>query len=523
MPPSPPPDTVPAAPDLPGRLPPGQARLARTLTTPKVVFIVVAAAAPLAAMVFTVPLSLALGAGPGVPALLLLAGLTLLCFSCGYAAISRDIDGEGGRGGGFYGYIARGLGRPVAVGAGMVAVVAYNAVAVSLLGAFAYFAQGVAAAHGLRLAWEVWAALGLAAVGVLGYRHVELSARALAACMVGEIAVLLALDAAVLAGHGAAALPAASFAPHHVLVPGAGVSVMFAFASFIGFESAALYGEEARDPGRSVPRATLVAVLLVASFYALTSWVAVGAIGPDRVRTTAAAHLGDLFFGLGDRYLGGAASTAMQLLLCTSLFASWLALHNAANRYLLLLGRDGLLPGRLDAVHPRHHAPHRASAVQTVLAAVVAAVFAAAGLDPYLNMSTTLLGLGTLGIIALQALASIAVLGYYRRRPGHWWRTGLAPALGAAGLLAATVLVVCNFPVMTGTSNPAVTSVPWLLAAAGAGGTGYALWLRSARPDRYAGLAGLAGRAALRALPGGAGEAGLPEQRRGGPSRRSAN
>ncbi|WP_328471769.1 APC family permease [Streptomyces sp. NBC_00448] len=516
MSPLPPPDAVSAAADLPGRLAARQGRLTRTLTTPKIVFIVVAAAAPLAAMVFTVPLSFALGAGPGVPALLLLAGLTLLCFSCGYAAISRDI----GQGGGFYGYIARGLGRPVAVGAGMVAVVAYNAVAVSLLGAFGYFAQGVAASHGLHLAWEVWAALGLTAVGVLGYRHVELSARALAACMVGEIAILLALDIAVLVEHGPAALPAVSFAPHQVLVPGAGVSVMFAFASFIGFESAALYGEEARDPGRSVPRATLVAVLLVASFYALTSWVAVGAVGPDRVRTTAAAHLGDLFFVLGDRYLGGAASTAMQLLLCTSLFASWLALHNAANRYLLVLGRDRLLPGRLDAVHPRHHAPHRASAVQTALAAAVAAVFAVAGLDPYLNMSTTLLGLGTLGVIALQALASIAVLGYYRRRPGHWWRTRLAPALGAAGLLAATVLVVCNFRVLTGTSNPLVTSLPWLLVVAGAGGSGYALWLRAARPSRYASLAGLA---ALRALPGGRGAAALPAQRRRGPSRRTTN
>ncbi|SEG76449.1 amino acid/polyamine/organocation transporter, APC superfamily [Actinacidiphila yanglinensis] len=473
----------------PGQPPSEQGRFSRTLTTPKIVFIVVAAAAPLAAMVFTVPLSFALGAGPGVPALYLCAGLTLLCFTCGYAAISREVR----QGGGFYGYIARGLGRPVAVGAGMVAVVAYNAVAVSLVGAFAYFARDVAAAHGLRLAWEVWAALGLAAVGVLGYRHVELSARALAVFMVGEVAVLLALDVAVLVERGASALPAASFAPHQALAPGAGVSVMFAFASFIGFESAALYGEEARDPGRSVPRATLVAVLLVASFYAFTSWITVGAVGADRVRATAAAHLGDLYFGLGDRYLGAVASTAMQLLLCTSLFASWLALHNAANRYLLVLGRDRLLPGRMDALHPRHRAPHRASVVQTAVGTLVAAVFAAAGLDPFLNMSTSLLGLGTLGIIALQALASVAVLGFYRGRPRHWWRTALAPALGAAGLVAATVLVLANFPVLTGTSAPLVTSLPWLLAAAATAGTGYALWLRTARPRQYARLAGLPG------------------------------
>ncbi|WP_335976620.1 APC family permease [Streptomyces sp. CA2R106] len=507
MSPSVPPETAPAA-GRPGRPSPPRAKLARTLTTPKVAFIAVAAAAPLATAVGTLPLSFALGAGPAVPALLLLAGLTLLCFCCGYAAISREV----GQGGGFYGCVARGLGRPAAVGAGMVAVVAYTAVVVALLDAFGYAAQGVAAAHGLHLAWQVWGALGLAAVGVLGCRHAGASARVLAVCLAGQAAALLALDVAVLAAHGTAALPAASFAPQRVLAPGAGVSVMFAFASFVGFESAALYGAEARDPGRSVPRATLLAVLLVAACSVLTSWVAVGALGADRVRPTAAAHLGDLFFGLGAHYLGGPAATAMQLLLCASLFASWLALHHAAARYLLLLGRDRLLPGRLDAVHPRHRAPHRAGAVQTALTAAVAAACAAAGPDPYPGMSA-LLGLGILGVIALQAAASVAVLGYYRRRPGHWWHTRLAPALGAAGLLAATVLVLRDFPALTGSSDPAVTALPWLLAVAAAGGAAYACRLRAARPDRYALLAG---------LRAGEGRPGLPAQRDPRAARRTA-
>lgn len=485
-------------------------RLTRTLTTPKIVFIIIAAAAPLAAMVFTVPLSFALGTGPSVPALFLFAGLTLLCFTCGYAAISREVSHAGG----FYTYIARGLGRPLAVGSGLIAVIAYNAVTVSLLGAFAYFAQGVASAHGLHLAWQVWAGLGLVVVGVFGYRHVEFSARALAVFMVCEIAVLFALDVAVLVKHGGAALPAASFAPHNIFTPGIGVSVMFAFASFIGFESAALYGEEARNPKRSVPLATVIAVLLVAFFYAFTSWVAVGAVGPSRVRATATSHLGDLFFNLGTDYLGSAAAIVMQILLCTSLFAGWLALHNATNRYMFVLGRDRLLPGWLDAVHPRHRALHRASVVQSAISAAVAVAFTAAGLDPYLNMSTSMLGIGTLGVIALQALASVSVLGFYRHRSGQWWRTKVAPALGSVGMVAATVLVVRNFPVLTGTTNPVVTSLPWVLVAAAAGGVAYAYWVRAARPQRYERLAGTHGDVDLRARPRTASE---QDQREGLP------
>ncbi|WP_078966678.1 APC family permease [Streptomyces sp. WM6378] len=458
--------------------------LQRTLTTPKIVFIVIAAAAPLAAMVFTVPLSFALGTGPGVPAMFAFAGLTLLCFTAGYSAISKELSS----GSGFYSQIAHGLGRPPAVGAGLIAVISYNAVTVGVLGAFAYFTQSVAADHGLHLHWSVWAVVGLVFVGVLGYRDAELSARVLAVCMVCEIAVLLALDTSVLVDRGLSALPSASFSPDSALAPGIGVSVMFAFASFLGFESAGLYGEEAKDPGRSVPRATVIAVLVVASFYAFTSWVAVGAVGPARVRGEASQHLGDLFFGLSATYLGSEATTVMQLLLCTSLLASWLALHNAANRYMYALGVDGVLPRWLDRVHTRHGSVHRASLAQTVVSSAVVLVYAAAGLNPYVNMSTSMVGLGTLGVIVLQALASVAVLGYFRRRPRRWWRTVVAPVLATLGLAAATVLVVRNFAVLTGTSDPVVTSLPWILVAAGAVGVVRARHTRSASPSHYARL-----------------------------------
>jgi amino acid transporter len=147
-------------------------RLRRTLTTPKIVFLVIAAAAPLAAMVCTVPLAFALGNGAAVPAMFAFAGLTLLCFSVGYAAISRRIVNAGG----FYSYISSGLGRPLAVGGGLIAVIAYNTATVGLVGAFAYFAQLIAASHGLNLPWEVWAGAGLVVVGFLGYRQIDISA-----------------------------------------------------------------------------------------------------------------------------------------------------------------------------------------------------------------------------------------------------------------------------------------------------------------------------------------------------------
>jgi amino acid transporter len=461
-------------------------RLRGKLSTPKIVFLVVAAAAPMASMVGTVPLAFAIGNGPGFPAMFVFAGLTLLCFSVGYATMSRRIVNVGG----FYTYLAAGLGRIPAVGGGLVAVLAYNTATVGLAGAFAYFAQLAGAAFGLNLPWPVWAALGLLVMGLLGYRAIDMSVRVLAVLMILEVGILVLLDGAVIVRHGLGAFPAVSFSPNVVFGTAVGVSLMFAFISFIGFESAALYGEESRNPRKSVPRATYISVVLIAVFYALSSWVGVGAVGPDQLAAVAGQQQGMLFFNLGNDYLGSAITNVMQLLLITSLFAGMLGMHGAANRYLFVLGREGVLPRFLGASRAKSGSPHKASLTQTAFCVAVMGIFALAGADPYLGIATTMLGLGTLGIIVLQAAAALSVIGFFTRRSGkHWWRTFVAPGLGFAGLATSVVLLVDNFSVLAGTPNPVVAALPWLVLAAAVGGIGYAIWLRARRPEKYAGLA----------------------------------
>jgi amino acid transporter len=460
--------------------------LRRSLNTPRIVFLVVAAAAPLTAMVGTVPLGFGIGNGAGVPATFVFAGLTLLCFSVGYAAMSREIVNTGG----FYTYMAHGLGRRPAVAGGLIAVIAYNTATIGMVGAVGYFARLIAASHGLHLPWEVWSGLCILVMAVLGYREIEISARLLSVLMIGEIAILVLLDISIAVHRGASAFPATSFAPHTVFGAGVGVAMLFAFMSFIGFESAALYGEETPNPRRSVPLATYISVIVIAVFYAVTSWAAVGGVGVKGLVPTAQKELGDLFFGLSDQYLNSVATTAMQVLLCTSFFAAVCALHNATNRYMYVLGRERVLPSWLGAVHRRHGAPHRASLTQTALTIAVCAAFALAGLDPYVNLATSMLGLGTLGIVILQGAAAASVIGFFRKRPDrHWWRTGLAPLLGLAGLAAAAVLLVGKFSLVTGTHSTIVNLLPWLMVVAAVGGVGYAWWLKVARPERYAGLA----------------------------------
>src|SRR5450755_4769157 len=111
--------------------PPSEQSLRRNqLGTGNIVFLVLAAAAPMAAVVVTVPLSVGFGDGAGTPGAYLLAGVTLLLFAIGYVAMSRHIVNAGA----FYAYVTKGLGRPLGMSTAMIAVLAYNAWVIAVVG-----------------------------------------------------------------------------------------------------------------------------------------------------------------------------------------------------------------------------------------------------------------------------------------------------------------------------------------------------------------------------------------------------
>jgi len=269
-----------------------------------------------------------------------------------------------------------------------------------------------------------------------------------------------------------------------------GVLVGFAMFSFVGFESAALYGEETRDPERSIPRATYVAVASIGVFYILTSWITVGAVGTQQVQAQASAAQGEFVFTVISQYGGEVMYDISAVLLCTSVLAGYLALHNAASRYLFALGRERVLPSRLGHYHPAHLSPHVASVVVSIASFAVISAFALAGADPFTTLVPALIGVGTLGIIALQAAASLAVVAFFRGRADRTaWQCTIAPIIGLLGLAAAFAMALANYPVLSGSTSPVVNSAPYALVAVAIAGVVVALVLRRRRPVAYAAIA----------------------------------
>jgi amino acid transporter len=450
------------------------------LTTAKVVFIVVAMAAPLAAVVGTIPLGFVLGNGAGLPAAYLIAAGSLMLFAFGYAAMARRVVNTGA----FYTYISHGLGKRVGIVAGLVAVIAYNAQTIGIVGGFGYFTQ-----LGVGIPWWIAALLGVAIVGVLGFRSVNVSASVLAVLMIAEMSLLLLLDISILFHEGLSVFDTGSFQPS-TFTPGLANALLLAFSTFVGFESAALFGEETRDPNRSIPLATYISVALIGSLYCVSAWLAVGAGAMQQVQGKSTNDLGELYFDLMTRYVGGWASGLMGVMLLSSLLAAILATHNAASRYMFALGRERLLPRRLGGVHESHLSPHVASLTQTGLTAIVVVCFALARLDPYLNLAASMIALGTLGIVAMQAGAALSVPAFFARKGGgQWFRTFLAPSVAAVVLGIAVLLTATHYDTLTSTSSRVINSLPWLYVVAVVVGIGYGAYLRRRRPQVYSELA----------------------------------
>ncbi|MET0866277.1 MAG: APC family permease, partial [Nakamurella sp.] len=389
-----------------------------------------------------------------------------------------------------YTYIARALGKPAGIGSAYVAVVAYAGLTCGLIGAFGYFTRLVLLELGIDISWYVYSALAIAIIALLGYRSADLSARVLGTLMVAEFAVLIVFDLLVVGEHGRRAFPVESFSGGAVFSGSLGIALMFAFTSFVGFESAALYGEETKDPERSIPRATYIAVTSIGVFYILTTWIIIGAAGGTAAPELAGEQLGNFVFNLIEDVGGTALYDLAAVLFCTSVLASALALHNAASRYLFALGREHVLPVRMGRSHPRHRSPHVASLCVTALAIVATAAMAVFRADPYTVFATSFIGLGTLGIIALQAAAALAVvLFFWRRADRNIWRCVIAPMIGFVGLGGGFLLAVTNYSTLTGSNNVLVNAVPALLVLAAVVGALAAVRLRRSQPAVYAAIA----------------------------------
>lgn len=427
---------------------PTERRLRGTLGVASIVFIVVAAASPLGVIGGPVPIGIAFGNGAGFPFTYIVATVVLLLFAVGFTAATPFIKSAGA----FFAYVDKGLGRGPGIGTAFVALFAYLALAAGVFGLFGPGVNNLLVSYGLpEVPWWVYAAIGLAVVGILGYRNIEVSGRVLGVLLIAEVLIVVVLDTVVIfQGGGPEGFSSGIITPSDILSGAPGFAVLFAILSFIGFEATAVFRDEARDPDRTIPRATYVSLILIGVFYTVSSWVLISANGQSNIVQVASDNLGGLLSDTTEAYLGAVGGHIIQLLFVTSLFACILSFHNIVSRYLFALSRRDVLPRRISVPHVSHGSPHLASNIGIGIVAILILIAVLLGLDPIAEFYTWLGGISSVGIVLLLTITSIAVLRIFRR-DSHGlsaWRTTIAPGLGLLGLLVFLAVILQNLPTL---------------------------------------------------------------------------
>lgn len=149
-------------------------------------------------------------------------------------------------------------------------------------------------------------------------------------------------------------------------VGAAGLLLMF---GFFGMESALQISGEVTNPARSVPRAIALALGGVGLLYILVQLVAQGVLGsalaaPETAKAPLAAA--------ARTFAGDAGARLILIGMIISTFGFMTASMLSTPRTLFALAVDGFLPRSLARVHPQHHTPHVAIAVQAVIVIAIA-------------------------------------------------------------------------------------------------------------------------------------------------------
>jgi len=416
----------------------------------------------------------------GVPTVYIYVTLVLFLFAIGFSKMGTVMQ----RPGGFYTYVTEGLGRNFGLTTAFSAIGGYIFIGLFAPPCIALYTQNAIENifHGPHIHWYIIAMISVLITTFFAYRRIDLSATILFWVMLFESAAIFIFDG-ICFQHGGGF---ESIIVPSITTSGFGVVLLFAVGNFFGFEATVIYREECRDPQKTIPRATFIAVIGIGAFYFLAAWAFLSFYGADKVADELGTNAATGFMDILGTFSKGFADV-ISCLIVTSLLASQLSIQNVATRYLYTLGKDGVLPSFLGKVHHKHHSPYVAATTAGVVWAIVLTISLPTGKGPdYLY--PLFAGIGEFFLVMCVFLASLAVIAYFRKNTQFnfsLWSTLIAPALGAIGVAFVLIKAVLNFNVLTNASGIYSVIIFTAIMLLAIGGYVYAKYLQKAKPEIY--------------------------------------
>ncbi len=200
-------------------------------------------------------------------------------------------------------------------------------------------------------------------VTALLYRNLASTTRLAWVLFVGVIAALTGVIVSGFA-HAAATggwhLPSAPPLSSAAAFGGLAQATLLATYCYWGYYNITFLGGEVRRPERTIPRAILLSILIVAAFYVLMDMAALPSLHSDATHAAESAALRlQLVSDIASSAFGHWAGYLIAALIVWTAFSSVFSLLLGYSRVPYAAARDGNYFRSLAALHPRHGIPHR--------------------------------------------------------------------------------------------------------------------------------------------------------------------
>jgi amino acid transporter len=318
--------------------------------------------------------------------------------------------------GSMYAYISRGLGVTAGAVGGWSLIWAYLGISMAGVTGFSIFAGKLLEMAGFQVPIVALFAACVVVAWFCAWKNVQFSTVLMLILEGISMVLILALCLISLAQHGFI-IDHTQFDTTTLPLSGLGLGVVVAIFSLVGFESATAFGDEARDPLKTIPRAVILSLIISGGFFVVVTYVMVQATqGATPSLDQMDAPLNVMAALAQVPILQAPLSLAAMI----SFFALCLSCINAGGRVIFAMGRHGLLHASTAGAHHLNETPHVAVSVMAAIAFMLPSALALSSLAPLdiFNYVGTLAAFGFLVPYVLVTIAApvyLAKLG--QRRP----------------------------------------------------------------------------------------------------------
>jgi len=269
--------------------------------------------------------------------------------------------------GSMYAYIARGLGLRAGAIGGWALIWSYLGIAMAGVTGFTVFAGKLLDMIGINAPPILLFAICVLAAWGCAWKNVRLSALLMLVLEGLSMTLIIALCFIVLGNHHFA-VDTAQFELNKLPLGSLGLGVVVAIFSLVGFECATAFGDEAKDPLKTIPRAVTVSLIIAGVFFVFVTYTMVLGV---RGYSTTLDKLDAPLNTLSMIYHVPAFAAPLSLGAMVSFFALCLSCINAGGRVIYAMGRHGIFHESTAKAHATNETPHIAVTVMSGLAFLV--------------------------------------------------------------------------------------------------------------------------------------------------------